>query len=64
MVEQWGTRRLDEPTPSEIKQLVAYIRANAVPRRNARGGAAQPSTSGQSPAGTTAAKCDGSGVGW
>ena len=38
VVEQWGTRRLDEPTPSEIKQLVAYVRANAVPRRNARGG--------------------------
>ena len=38
IVEQWGTRRLDEPTPSEIKQLVAYVRANVVPRRNARGG--------------------------
>jgi integrase/recombinase XerC len=38
VVEQWGTRRLDEPTPSEIKQLVAYVRANVMPRRNARGG--------------------------
>jgi len=38
IVEQWGARRLDEPTPSEIKQLVAYVRANVVPRRNARGG--------------------------
>jgi integrase len=38
VVEQWGTRRLDEPTPSEIKQLMAYVRANVVPRRNARGG--------------------------
>jgi len=38
VVEQWGTRRLDEPSPSEIKQLVAYARANVVPRRNARGG--------------------------
>jgi integrase/recombinase XerC len=37
-VEQWGGRRLDEPTPSEVKQLVAYVRANAVPRRNSRGG--------------------------
>jgi hypothetical protein len=36
VTEQWGTRCLDEPTPSEIKQLVAYVRANAVPRRNAR----------------------------
>src|SRR5690348_2905547 len=38
VVEQWGARRLDEPTPSDIKQLVAYVRANVVPRRNARGG--------------------------
>ena len=38
VVEQWGARRLDEPTPSEIKQLVAHVRANTVPRRNARGG--------------------------
>jgi hypothetical protein len=37
-VEQWGDRHLDEPTPSEIKQLVAYVKANAVPRRNSRGG--------------------------
>jgi integrase/recombinase XerC len=37
-VEQWGGRHLDEPTPSEIKQLVAYVKANAVPRRNGRGG--------------------------
>ena len=38
VVDQWGSRRLDEPTPSEIKQLVACVRANTVPRRNARGG--------------------------
>ena len=38
VVERWGSRRLDEPTPSEIKHLVAYVRANTVPRRNARGG--------------------------
>ena len=31
VVEQWGTRKLDEPSPSEIKQLVAYVRGNAVP---------------------------------
>jgi integrase/recombinase XerC len=37
-VEQWGERQLDEPTPSEIKQLVAYVKANAVQRRNSRGG--------------------------
>jgi integrase/recombinase XerC len=38
VVEQWGGRRLDEPTPSEIRQLVAHVKAHAVPRRNARGG--------------------------
>jgi hypothetical protein len=37
-VEQWGDRRLDEPTPSEVKQLAAYVKANAVQRRNSRGG--------------------------
>jgi integrase/recombinase XerC len=37
-VEQWGGRRLDEPTPSEVKGLVAHVKANAVPRRNSRGG--------------------------
>ena len=31
VVEQWGTRRLDEPAPSEIKQLMACTRASAVP---------------------------------
>ena len=38
VVEQWGSRRLDEPTPSEIRQLVAHVKAHVVPRRNARGG--------------------------
>ena len=37
-VEQWGGRHLDEPTPSEIKRLVAYVKANAVQRSNSRGG--------------------------
>ena len=37
-VEQWGERRLDDPTPSEVKKLVAYVKANVVPRRNSRGG--------------------------
>jgi site-specific recombinase XerD len=35
---QWGSRRLDEPTPSEIRQLMAHIKTHVVPRRNARGG--------------------------
>lgn len=34
----WGHRRLDEPTPSEIKQLVEHIKTHVVARRNARGG--------------------------
>jgi integrase/recombinase XerC len=38
VVEHWGTRHLDEPTPSEIGQLVAHVRSHAVPRRNARNG--------------------------
>jgi integrase/recombinase XerC len=36
--DQWGPRRLDEPTPSEIKHLISYIKAHVVVRRNARGG--------------------------
>jgi len=38
VVDQWGGRRLDEPTPSEIRQLMAYVKTHVVPRRNARGG--------------------------
>lgn len=38
VVGQWGGRRLDEPTPSEVKQFVAHVKASAVPRRNSRGG--------------------------
>jgi integrase/recombinase XerC len=38
ILEQWGTRRLDEPSPSEIRQLVAYVKTHVVARRNARGG--------------------------
>jgi integrase len=38
VIDQWGDRHLDEPTPSEIKQLVAYFKANAVQRSNSRGG--------------------------
>ena len=38
VVEQWGGRRLDEPTPSEIRQLMAYVKTHVVQRRNARGG--------------------------
>jgi len=38
VVEQWGGRRLDEPSPSEIRQLMAYVKTHVVARRNARGG--------------------------
>lgn len=34
----WGHRAIDEPTPSQIKQLCEDVRANVVVRRNARGG--------------------------
>jgi integrase/recombinase XerC len=36
--EVWGQRRLDEPTPLEIKQLAERVKAGAVSRRNAREG--------------------------
>jgi hypothetical protein len=35
VVEQWGSRCIGEPTPSEIRQ---HVRASVVPRRNSRGG--------------------------
>ncbi|MGH3520703.1 MAG: tyrosine-type recombinase/integrase [Haloechinothrix sp.] len=38
ILDHWGHRRLDEPTPSQIKQLVEHVKANVVGRRNARGG--------------------------
>src|SRR5580692_12706709 len=38
VVEQWGARRLDEPTPSEIRQMMAHVKTHVVRRRNARGG--------------------------
>jgi integrase/recombinase XerC len=38
VVGQWGERRLDEPTPSEIRQLMKLVKASVVQRRNGRGG--------------------------
>ncbi|ASU79119.1 integrase [Actinopolyspora erythraea] len=38
VVREWGERRLDEPTPSEIRQLAEHIRGQVVHRRNTRGG--------------------------
>lgn len=39
VVEIWGTKRLDEPSPLDIELLGKQIRANRVQRRNGRGGA-------------------------
>ena len=36
--DHWGHRHLDEPTPSQIKQLVEHVKVTVVARRNARGG--------------------------
>ena len=38
VLEHWGNRRLDEPSPSEIRQLMAYVKTHVAARRNARGG--------------------------
>jgi hypothetical protein len=38
VVENWGTRQLDEPTPTEVKELAELVRANVVVRSNSRGG--------------------------
>ena len=38
VLEHWGGRRLEEPTPSEIRALMAYVKTHVVARRNARGG--------------------------
>jgi len=38
VLEVWGTRRLDQPTPLEIRQLMIYVKTHVVARRNARGG--------------------------
>jgi hypothetical protein len=38
IVEHWGGRRLNEPTPSEVRQLMTWVKAHVVARLNARGG--------------------------
>jgi len=60
ITEQWGGRRLDEPSPSDIRQLMVYVKTHVVARRNARGGrsaeehlvAAPARDTRQSPSGT------------
>jgi integrase len=38
LIDEWGHRRLDEPTPIEIEQLRGRAQTRVVARRNARGG--------------------------
>ena len=38
IVDEWGDRALDEPTPLEIKQLAEQTKTTALVRRNSRGG--------------------------
>src|SRR5262245_27423248 len=38
IVQRWGDRRLDEPTPSEIRKFAQWITANITVRRNSRDG--------------------------
>jgi site-specific recombinase XerD len=38
VIEHWADRHLDEPTPSEIRQLMTHVKAHVVARRNGRGG--------------------------
>ena len=35
IIDHWGERRLDETTPSEIRQLMSYVKTHVVARRNA-----------------------------
>src|SRR5688500_14839892 len=38
ILEHWAERRLDEPKPSDIQQLVEQVKGQRVVRRNGRGG--------------------------
>jgi integrase/recombinase XerC len=38
VVDHWGARHLDEPTPSDIRHLMTLVKASALQRRNGRGG--------------------------
>ena len=38
VVDKWGSLRLDEPTPSGVRQFAKEIKENAPRRRNGRGG--------------------------
>ncbi len=38
IVDAWGNRRIDEPTPLEVKQLCENLKVHVVARKNSRGG--------------------------
>jgi integrase/recombinase XerC len=38
ILDHWAERRLDQITPSDIRELVEHVKTHVVPRRNARGG--------------------------
>jgi integrase len=38
ILDQWGQRRLDEPTRSDVERLAVHVRTHVVTRRNARSG--------------------------
>jgi integrase/recombinase XerC len=38
ILDQWAERRLDEPTPSDVKALIEHSRSHLVIRRNGRAG--------------------------
>jgi integrase/recombinase XerC len=38
ITDQWGGRRLDEPTPSQIRAFMLEVKSQAVVRRTSRGG--------------------------
>jgi integrase/recombinase XerC len=44
IIEHWGERRLDEPTPSEIRQLMVYVKTHVVRAATPGAGAARRST--------------------
>ncbi len=44
MEKHWSERRIDEPTPSEIRQFLVEMQSELVIRRSGRGGVAPPNT--------------------
>jgi hypothetical protein len=44
VLEHWADRRLDEPSPSEIRALMAHVKTHVVAAATPAAGAARPST--------------------